>query len=120
MRTIMAAVLYALAMAANAHAAIKEEPVTYQAGTTTMKGFVVYDDAVQGKRPGIVMVHEWWSVTKHIHCKAQKFAQIFLVSRRADPLAGSLRAGPDRSLGWRTTPQWLSAGAVGEGRFLCC
>ena len=57
MRTMMAAVLYALAMTANAHAAIKEEPVTYHAGTTTMKGFVVYDDAVQGKRPGIVMVH---------------------------------------------------------------
>jgi dienelactone hydrolase len=75
MRTMMAAVLYALVMTANAHAAIKEEPVTYQAGTTTMKGFVVYDDAVHGKRPGIVMVHEWWGVTKHIHNEAQKFAQ---------------------------------------------
>jgi dienelactone hydrolase len=62
-------------MAANAHAAIKEEPVTYQAGETTMKGFVVYDDAVQGKRPGIVMVHEWWGITKHVHDEAQKFAQ---------------------------------------------
>jgi dienelactone hydrolase len=71
----MAAALCALAMAANAHAAIKEEPVTYQDGETTMKGFVVYDDAVQGKRPGIVMVHEWWGITKHIHTEAQKFAQ---------------------------------------------
>ena len=40
-----------------------------------MKGFVVYDDAVQGKRPGIVMVHEWWGITKHIRNEAQKFAQ---------------------------------------------
>jgi hypothetical protein len=46
MRTMMAAALCALAMATNAHAAIKEEPVTYQDGTTTLKGFVVYDDAV--------------------------------------------------------------------------
>jgi dienelactone hydrolase len=72
---MMAAALCALAMAANAHAAIKEEPVTYQDGEITMKGFVVYDDAVQGKRPGIVMVHEWWGITKHIHTEAQKFAQ---------------------------------------------
>jgi hypothetical protein len=50
MRTMMAAALCALAMATNAHAAIKEEPATYQDGTTTLKGFVVYDDAVQGKR----------------------------------------------------------------------
>jgi dienelactone hydrolase len=63
------------AMAASAQAAIKEEPVTYQDGGTTMKGFVVYDDAVQGKRPGIVMVHEWWGITKHIRNEAQKFAQ---------------------------------------------
>jgi dienelactone hydrolase len=63
------------AMAASAQAAIKEEPVTYQEGGTTMKGFVVYDDAVQGKRPGMVMVHEWWGITQHIHNEAQKFAQ---------------------------------------------
>ena len=75
MRTIVAGALYALAMVANANAAIKEEPVTYRDGETTMKGFVVYDDAVTGKRPGIVMVHEWWGITKHIHNEAQKFAQ---------------------------------------------
>jgi dienelactone hydrolase len=71
----MAAALCAFVIAANAHAAIKDEPVTYQDGVTTMKGFVVYDDAIQGKRPGIVMVHEWWGITKHIHSEAQKFAQ---------------------------------------------
>jgi dienelactone hydrolase len=71
----MAAALCAFAMAASAHAAVKEEPVTYKDGETTMKGFVVYDDAVQGKRPGIVMIHEWWGITKHIHNEAHKFAQ---------------------------------------------
>ena len=55
--------------------AIKEEPVTYKDGETTMKGFVVYDDAVTGKRPGIVVVHEWWGITKHAHNEARKFAQ---------------------------------------------
>jgi len=74
MRTTIAA-LFALIMTANAHAAIKEDPVTYKDGDTTMKGFVVYDDAVQGKRPGIIMVHEWWGITKHIHNEAQKLAQ---------------------------------------------
>src|SRR5919199_4072200 len=75
MRKMLLAALCGVAMAANAQAKIKEEPVTYQDGGTTMKGFVVYDDAVQGKRPGIVLVHEWWGVTKHIHNEAQRFAQ---------------------------------------------
>ena len=84
MRTMMAAALCALAMAANAHAAIREEPVSYQDGQTTLKGFVVYDDAVQGKRPGIVMVHEWWGITKHMHNEAEKFAQQGYVAFIAD------------------------------------
>ncbi len=75
MRTMTAAALCTLAMATNAYAAIREEPVTYQDGTTTMKGFLVYDDAVSGKRPGIVMVPEWWGITGHIRGEAQKFAQ---------------------------------------------
>ena len=75
MRTIVVSALCALAVVANAHAAIKEEPVTYSDGTTTMKGFVVYDDATTAKRPGIVMVHEWWGITPHIHNEARKFAE---------------------------------------------
>ena len=50
MRTIMVGALCAIAMVANANAAIREEPVTYTDGETTMKGFVVYDDAVTAKR----------------------------------------------------------------------
>ena len=61
--------------AAPALAAIKEQPVTYKAGDTTMKGFVVWDDAKQGKRPGIVVVHEWWGITKHMHNEARRFAR---------------------------------------------
>ena len=75
MRKIIVGALCALAVAANAHAAIKEEAVTYTDGTTTMKGFVVYDDATSAKRPGIIMVHEWWGITPHVHNEAKKFAE---------------------------------------------
>ncbi|HXJ10442.1 MAG TPA: dienelactone hydrolase family protein, partial [Burkholderiales bacterium] len=73
MRIMLVAALVALAPPA--YAAIKEVPVTYKDGETTMKGFVVYDAAKKGKRPGIVMVHEWWGITKHVHNEARKFAQ---------------------------------------------
>ena len=75
MRTKILGALCAIAMIGSANAAIKEEPVTYKDGETTMKGFVVYDDASTAKRPGIVMVHEWWGITKHIHDEARNFAQ---------------------------------------------
>src|SRR5438309_11309760 len=75
MRTVMVGALCAIAMVANANAAIRETPVTYTDGEATMKGFVVYDDAVQAKRPGIIMVHEWWGITRHIRSEARKLAQ---------------------------------------------
>jgi len=75
MRANIAGALCAIAMITSANAAIREEPVTYLDGETTMKGVVVYDDANQAKRPGVVMVHEWWGITKHIHDEARNFAQ---------------------------------------------
>lgn len=58
-----------------AGAAIQEEPVTYKDGDTVMKGYIVYDDAVKTKRPGIVVVHEWWGITKHVLEEARSFAR---------------------------------------------
>jgi dienelactone hydrolase len=75
MRTIVLGAVCAIAMAATANAEIREVPVAYSDGTTTMKGFVVYDDAAKAKQPGIIMVHEWWGITPHIHNEARKFAQ---------------------------------------------
>jgi len=73
MRSWITGAALALAFGA-AQAAIKEEPVTYKAGDTTLKGFVVYDDAKKGRRPGIVVVHEWWGITKHTRQEARRFA----------------------------------------------
>jgi dienelactone hydrolase len=75
MRTNMVGALCVIAVITSANAAVREEPITYSDGETTMKGFVVYDDASTAKQPGIVMVHEWWGITKHIHDEAKNFAQ---------------------------------------------
>ena len=68
-------ILIALVAAGTAQAAIKEEPVSYSDGKTSMRGFIVYDDAKQGKRPGVIVVHEWWGITPHIHREAQRLAE---------------------------------------------
>ncbi|HWA39408.1 MAG TPA: dienelactone hydrolase family protein [Burkholderiales bacterium] len=74
MKRWLTAALLAFSFGA-AHAAIKEEPVTYKDGDTTLKGFVVYDDAKKGKRPGMLVIHEWWGITKHTRAEARRFAQ---------------------------------------------
>ena len=75
MKTRFLGALLALSIAPPGVAAVKEVPLTYSDGEATMKGFVVYDTAKQGKRPGIVMVHEWWGITKHMHDEAHRLAR---------------------------------------------
>ena len=67
-----------------AQAVIQEEAVTYKDGDTVMKGFIVYDDATKAKRPGIVVVHEWWGITKHVRDEARKFAALGYTAIVAD------------------------------------
>lgn len=74
-RRIGAALFFAAALASAAQAAVREEPVTYKDGDTVLKGFIVYDDATGAKRPGIIVVHEWWGITKHTRAEARRFAQ---------------------------------------------
>lgn len=55
--------------------AIKGQEVEYKAGTVPCKGFIAYDDATEGKRPVVIVVHEWWGTSDHARDIARKLAQ---------------------------------------------
>jgi dienelactone hydrolase len=54
---VLAAVAIFL-QAGAAQAAIKTQWIDYKQGSTALSGYLVYDDAVQGKRPGVLMIHD--------------------------------------------------------------
>jgi len=43
--------------AASAHAAIRTQYVDYTHGSTPLKGYLAYDDAIGGKRPAVLLLH---------------------------------------------------------------
>ncbi|MEW6690482.1 MAG: dienelactone hydrolase family protein [Pseudomonadota bacterium] len=94
MRKLLTGALVALSLTTQAQAAIQEEAVTYKDGDTTLNGFIVYDDAKKGKRPGIVVVHEWWGITKHTREEARKFAAQGYTAFVADMYAGKTADHP--------------------------
>jgi dienelactone hydrolase len=59
-----------------AQAAIKTEPVDYSAGGVTMKGYIAYDDAKEDKRPGVLVVHEWWGHNEYVRKRARMLAEL--------------------------------------------
>lgn len=60
---------------AKAHKLVSKE-VTYKSGNTTMKGYIVYDASMTGKRPGIIVVHEWWGLNDYPKKRADMLAEL--------------------------------------------
>src|ERR1035438_6391323 len=77
-------VFLALSCATTIRAAIHTETVEYKQGDTTLEGFVAYDDAVHGQRPGILVVHQWMGLTDYEKKRAQMLAQLGYVAFCAD------------------------------------
>ncbi len=50
--------------------------VEYSAQGMVMKGYLAYDDSVKGKRPGILVVHEWWGLNDYARKRADMLAQL--------------------------------------------
>ena len=65
-------------------AAIHTETVEYKQGDATLEGFVAYDDAIQGKRPAVLVVHQWMGLTDYEKHRAEMLAQLGYVAFCAD------------------------------------
>jgi dienelactone hydrolase len=74
LRAIMSLLLLSASLASQAAVVGKE--VSYQDGDTLLKGYLAYDDAVQGKRPGILVVHEWWGQNAYARQRAEGLAKL--------------------------------------------
>ena len=91
--------------------------VDYTVGGVALQGFLAWDDATAGKRPGVVVVHEWWGHNEHARNSARKLAEAGYVGfaldmygkgkvtehpQEAQQWSGLIRANVDE---WRTRAQ---------------
>ncbi|HEU4678553.1 MAG TPA: dienelactone hydrolase family protein [Terrimicrobiaceae bacterium] len=76
MKTLFSFALVAAFVASAAHASIKTEEVSYSEGGNTFKGFLAWDEAISGKRPGILVVHEWWGLNDYARGRAKQLAEL--------------------------------------------
>jgi len=73
-----------LAMPMLASAEIKTETIEYQDGDEMLKGYLVYDDAIEGKRPGVLVVHEWWGLNEYAKQRAEMIAELGYIAFAPD------------------------------------
>jgi len=69
-------VIFMLSLTAIAQAEIKTQEIKYAVGNANLKGYLAYDDAISKKRPGILVVHEWWGHNEYARSRARKLAEL--------------------------------------------
>jgi len=76
--------LIVLALCAHASAELRTQVIEYTQGDAVLEGYLAYDDAVKGKRPGVVVVHEWWGINPYIKSRVEQLAKIGYIAFAAD------------------------------------
>ncbi len=81
---ILSLSILAAFLVTTAHAEVHFDPVVYKQGDTTLRGYIAYDDATTGKRPGVVVVHEWWGLNDYTKKRTRMLAEAGYVAFAAD------------------------------------
>ncbi|HEY1504091.1 MAG TPA: dienelactone hydrolase family protein [Stellaceae bacterium] len=83
----------------NAQAAVQVKPVDYKQGDTTLEGWLVYDDAKQGKRPGVVIFPAYNGPTDEEKAVAERLAKMGDVAFVADVYGKGVRPQSPKDAG---------------------
>ncbi|GFE61144.1 dienelactone hydrolase family protein [Geobacter sp. AOG2] len=70
--------------AASAEAAVKTKVIEYKQGDAVLEGYLAWDDAKTGKRPGVLVVHEWTGLGPYVKKRAEMLAKLGYVAFAAD------------------------------------
>jgi dienelactone hydrolase len=100
-----------------AQAALREQPIDYRAGDTTLKGYLVWDDKFAGKRPGVLVVHEFWGLNDYARTRARMLAELGYTALAVDMYGdGKVGAHPKEASEFMNAV--LSHADIAQSRFV--
>src|SRR4030067_1570063 len=73
-----------LFLATNIQAKLHTETIEYKEGDTVLEGYLAYDDAIKGKRPGVMIVHEWTGLGPYVKRRAEELAKLGYIAFARD------------------------------------
>ncbi|MEJ2697244.1 MAG: dienelactone hydrolase family protein [Candidatus Sulfobium sp.] len=84
--------------AGRARAEVAGREVVYTAGGVKMQGYLAFDRNIEGKRPGVLVVPEWWGLTGYEQRRARMLARLGYVALAVDMYGGGEQAkDPDEA-----------------------
>jgi dienelactone hydrolase len=86
------AIAFVIAGVSPARAEMKTEVVEYRHGDVVLEGYLAYDDLIRGKRPGVLVAHEWNGHNPYVRKRAERLARLGYVAFALDMYGKGVRA----------------------------
>jgi dienelactone hydrolase len=65
-------------------AEVQTKTVEYMDEDVPLTGHLYWDDSIEGKRPGVLVIHEWWGLNDYAKKRAEMLAELGYVAFAAD------------------------------------
>lgn len=75
---------FLLSASAQNKASVKTEEISYALAGTTLKSYVAFNENQKGKRPGVIVVPEWWGNNEYSKMRARKLAELGYIAIAVD------------------------------------
>ena len=97
-------------------AMIREENVAYASDSAALNGFLAYDSAISGKRPVVLVIHEWWGLNDNIKNKVRQLAALGYLAFAVD-MYGDGKMGNDPEAAGNLAAPFYTNTALVKSRF---
>ncbi|MEZ5358333.1 MAG: dienelactone hydrolase family protein [Candidatus Zixiibacteriota bacterium] len=76
---------------ASVHAEVVTEVIEYMYDDAVLEGYLAYDNAITGKRPGVLVVHAWKGLGDYAKMRARMLAEMGYIAFAADIYGKGIR-----------------------------
>ncbi len=99
---------------------LKEENITYTSGdasdSAVMDGYIVYDSNIEGNRPVVFVVHEWWGLNDYPKMRARELAKLGYIAMAVD-IFGDGKHGDDPDAAGKLAAPFYQNPQLAKDRF---
>lgn len=82
---------FLLCLVTVARGEVVTEVVPYNHGDVKLEGFMAWDNAIEGKRPGVLVVHEWTGLNDYARMRCRQLAEMGYVAFALDMYGKGIR-----------------------------
>ncbi len=94
-------ILMIMAIGTTANAKVVTQAVPYLHKDAKLEGYLAYDDSIEGKRPAVLVVHEWWGLNNYVRGRVEQLAALGYVAFALDMYGkGKVTKHPNEAGEW--------------------